>query len=245
MTTPFEIPMPDSVLDRTHAFARELAYGVALGSWPPALLMREVWNDAFNAAHTTELWKHVYPRWQTQANFPPYHMLMAYGYVTLDMSLGQGLGQIVLTEKAFGLLERPAGPASVFISYSRRFSSALALLIEARLKLAGNPNPFLDKNMAAGDLWRSRLEDSISKSRYFVVLIAPGTLDSRHVLDEIEWAERYGCTIISFWHGGASLDFTTPEILSRFNALQVKEESAIGYETEIIRLLNSLGYATY
>ena len=121
---------------------------------------------------------------------------------------------------------------------------ALALLIEARLRMAGNPNPFVDKSLVAGQEWNKELEARVKSARYFIMLIGVETLDSSYVRDELTWAEQSHCTIISVWHGCKPGD-TTPKSLSTRHAILVESESALGYETAINQLLNGLGYATY
>jgi hypothetical protein len=46
-------------------------------------------------------------------------------------------------------------------------------------------------------------------------------------------------------HNGAHLDETAPEILKTRHAITVTAENALGYETAVNQLLNSLGYSTY
>ncbi|MBK8029216.1 MAG: toll/interleukin-1 receptor domain-containing protein [Chloroflexi bacterium] len=150
----------------------------------------------------------------------------------------------VLTEKALRLLEKPSAPPSVFISYKRDQSSPLALLVEARLRLAGNPNPFVDKLIVAGEGWRERLKGTIEQSKYFVCLVGKDTLQSEWVQKEIEWAAEASCTLISIWHG-CEMDETCPAALRERHAITVTGESAREYETAISELLNALGYATY
>lgn len=57
----------------------------------------------------------------------------------------------LVSSKAFALLEQPTTPPSVFISYSRRKSSAFGLLIVARLQAKGMPNPFIDMVIEPGE----------------------------------------------------------------------------------------------
>ena len=57
------------------------------------------------------------------------------------------------------LVNEPATPPNVFISYKRSESSAFAILLEARIKYETTSRPMWDKNMELGDDWHSRLED--------------------------------------------------------------------------------------
>src|SRR5262249_51031093 len=155
---------------------------------------------------------------------PSDELLNTLGYVTL-IGTKDGDRSYLLTEKALALLEQPAAPPSVFISYKRDQSSALALLIEARLRLAGNPNPFVDKNLTPGDEWHRKLEQTIKSCEYFISLIGPKTLESSMVIEEISWAKSARCKVISIWHG-CSIDEKAPEVLREHHAIQVTGESA-------------------
>jgi hypothetical protein len=64
------------------------------------------------------------------------------------------------------------------------------------------------------------------------------------VRQEIAWAEHYGCTIISIWHGCKILRDVLPALI-RFNAIEVANESAEAYENAVNKMLNSMQYATY
>lgn len=240
MDNPFEQPAPTDVIERVHEFARDLAYGAAKGFWHSriqwqALIKPEISNTAkMFAEHLTGKWNTI---------FPSEYLLLSLGYFT---SLGDEAGRssYLLTDKAFALLEKPTAPPNIFISYRRNESSALGLLVEARLRLVGNPNAFIDKNLTAGEEWNRELEEKIRRSRYFVLLVGTTTLQSSHVLQELEWAEAAGCRIISIWHNG-KMDDTAPDILRTRHAIIVDTESALGYEIAINQLLNSLGYSTY
>ncbi len=127
-------------------------------------------------------------------------------------------------------------------------SSTFALLIEARLKLVGVENPFIDKSIQAGEDWHARLHTTIQSAKYVVVLISKTTFDSDWVLQEIEWAQQAGCTIISIWHPGMKIDDKPPrcpQILYERQAIKVNGESARDYEAAVNELLNALGYRTY
>jgi hypothetical protein len=165
----------------------------------------------------------------------------------------------LLTGKAFALLEKPVAPPSVFISYARKQSSALALLIEARLKLEDrNLRAFIDKDIPLGDEWRDVLQERIQASQYFILLLTMETLKSKPVVEEIEIALKIPtCKIIPICHGGYS--FNVPysgepekralsaeiiDILATKNALTVETESAASYEDKVNRLIGRLGYST-
>lgn len=183
MDNPFEQPAPSDVIQRVHEFARDLAYGAAKGLWHSRIQWQVLVNpeiSKFGKVFADNLRE----KWDTK--FPSEFLLLSFGYFT---ALGEEAGRssYLLTDKAFALLEKPTAPPNIFISYRRGESSALALLVEARLKLAGNPNAFIDKNLAAGEEWNRELEEKIRRSRYFVLLVGATTLQSAHVLQELEW----------------------------------------------------------
>lgn len=251
MDSPLTLLPPTDYVERITAFARDLAYGVVHNLWKEEFLLYEefneqTWRSGAYMLDDTEpehpLYQLIVHKWQGQ---PPAHRLLAaFGYFEF-IDEGDTYRHYILTPKAFALLEQPATPPSVFISYRRSESSALGLLIEARLKLAGNPNPFIDKNLVVGETWNTQLEQRIREARYFVCLIGPQTLASPHVMQEITWAEQSGCTVISLWHSGATIDTSTPAVLSTRHAITVKGDSALDYELAVNQLLNSMGYATY
>jgi hypothetical protein len=240
MENPLAEPVPIDVFQRVQAFARDLAYGVSQGFWHSKLY----WNSLHNPeiSNTSKLYAHhLGPKWENQ--IPSDYLLLSFGYLTLFSTEG-GSPVYLLTEKTFSLLERPSRPPDIFISYRRSESSALALLIEARLKLAGNPNPFLDKNLAVGQEWQEQLRERIYNSRYFICLIGEKTLESQQVQQEIQWAIEAGCTIISIWHG-SRINAETPAFLRDRHAIIIKDDGALDYEVAINQMLNTLGYATY
>jgi hypothetical protein len=242
MENPIELSVPENIIQRVHAFARDLAYGAAQGWWHTRITWQALSTpniNTFGKAYQDHLGK----KWGEER--PSEFLLLSFGYFQELTNSTAGLSVYLLTDKAFALLETPATPPNVFISYSRKDSTAFALLIEARLKLAGNPNPYIDKNLVAGEEWNTQLQERIRAARYFVVVIGANTLASPYVRQELDWAAQFGCTIISIWHDGAKIDANTPEILQTRHALKVSEESALGYEMAVNQLLNSLGYATY
>ena len=175
-----------TALKRAVEFARDLAQGVADGKWSTQYLV------AFSGAGTDWVLFSRDPEAEEQLlsgkwnnNLPSDELLTTLGYITLVRRTDAGDLNYLLTEKALELLEQPAAPPSVFISYKRDQSSAFALLIEARLRLAGNPNPFVDKNLTPGDEWHGKLEETIKSCEYFVSLIGAKTLESSMVLKEI------------------------------------------------------------
>lgn len=147
-----------------------------------------------------------------------------------------------LSSKAFDLLNRPLTPPSVFISYRRRASSAFGLLLVARLKAVGVQNPFIDMNIQPGDEWHAQLENIVRGSRYFILLIGDGTLESDYVQQEIAWAlATPNVIIIPVLHDDLRQDSLPPDLASK-QAIVVERESAEYYELAVLKVLNRLGY---
>ena len=237
----FEKAAPRDVIARVHDFARDLAYGAARGLWHTQIHWRKLLNPDIST-HSKVFAAYLGSKWGSE--FPSEYLLLSFGYIE-EHSHEPGYAIYLLTQKAFQLLEQPSAPPSIFVSYRRRESSSFALLVEARLRLAGNPNPFVDKNLVPGEEWNEQLHHHIENCEYFVLLVGPSTLDSPHVLDELNRAIDSRATIISIWHQGARMNDDTPESLRQRHAITVIEENALGYETAVNQLLNALGYATY
>lgn len=232
---------PTDILARVHEFARDLAYGATLGLWHTQIHWRKLVNPDISQ-HSKVFAAQLGPKWGTE--IPSEYLLLSFGYLR-EYGSESGHSIYLLTDKAFQLLEKPSSPPNVFISYRRQDSSALALLVEARLRLAGNPNPFVDKNLVPGEEWNAQIKQQIQGSRYFICLIGKTTLESPHVLREIDWATESDSTIISVWHNGVRMNRGVPDVLQKRHAITVSEENALGYETVVNQLLNAMGYATY
>ena len=240
MANPFELPAPDDTIERVHELARDLAYGAAHGLWHSRIQWQVLLNPEIS--HIAKVFtENLTTKWYKK--YPSEFLLLSFGYFSA-LNDESGRSTYLLTEKAFALLQKPTAPPDIFISYRRSESSAFGLLVEARLRLAVNPNPFVDKNLTAGEEWNRELEEKIRHSRYFVLLVGKTTLQSPYVLQELEWAVDAGCRIISIWHG-CKMDSTAPDVLQSRHALTVDAESAFGYEIAVNQLLNSMGYSTY
>jgi hypothetical protein len=132
----------------------------------------------------------------------------------------------------------------VFISYKREYSSAFALLIEARLELAGI-KAFVDRSIPGGDDWHGLLEDRVRNSAVCVCVIAPGTLESDWVKKEIQWAEDG--LLLPVFHGGYDFESEKDSYPSWLVAslqkpqwIEVKEETAKDYHNAIEEILNAV-----
>ncbi len=248
MDNPHTLQPPTDPLARIHAFARDLAYGAIMNMWGSEI---RVYFDSEGlsligqdggeklVALITDKWKGVYPS---------INLLQTFGYL-VQTSAQSRVAYFALTQKAFELLEEPATPPSVFISYGRKQSSALGLLLECRLSSIG-VKAFIDRSIDPGADWHSHLKGAVSGSDFVVSLIAPGTLTSPYVREEIQWAVEASKNSIAIWHGGFKFNPADipdcPDWLEAFvtskHAIRVQEESAEGYHDATEKLLNRLGY---
>jgi hypothetical protein len=248
MYSPWEDPIPDVSVAKVRAFVKDMAYGALYGGWSAELVI----GDATHGKNLTPLniknrviFNALVTKWQKEA--PDVSLLIAFEY--LDFVEREGaIVRYRLTSKAFLLLEQPS-PASIFISYRRSESSAFALLLLARFKTLGL-EPFLDMSIEAGDDWRERLEGEVTSREYFIVLIAPTTLESPYVRQEIGWALAAGAQAIPVWHNGFSDELVSQfqesyrelELFLDKQAIRVDQENALAYEGAIIQLLNRFGF---
>lgn len=245
MDNPLQQPAPVEPIERIHALARDLAYGAVTGQWSSKISLSWAGPDSYvwisNEGNPSVISDYLEAKWNDQQ--PSANVLMSFGYFTLLTERDSGTIVYLLTDKAFKLLEKPTVAPSVFVSYRRNQSSALGLLIVARLKAVGVPNPFIDMVIDPGAEWHALLEKTVRQSRYFIALIGPGTLESAYVRNEIAWAlSTPDQVIIPFWHGGFTPGADYPAALGSRNAIRLKEESAEEYELALIKLLNRLGY---
>lgn len=261
---PRKLKPPTIFAEKVDAFARDLAYGVRVGDWTPALWIdssmprQEYWSSDGAPICSANLATYLDAKWPFdeeagQFTHPTYSFLEAWGYFTYKYSSESGSAKcFLLTPKAFSLLEKPLEPPAVFISYSRKDGSIFALLVEARLRLVGVPNPFVDKNLIPGETWLSVLKERIEQSKFFVCIVGAESLASVHIQQEIEWALESGRTIISLWHG-TTVDDVDKSIkqtkayreLVKRQIITVKGGAADDYEGAVNKLLNAMGYATY
>lgn len=236
-------PLPENFLDRVRTLARDIAYGTIVGEFSGKVTVSYYgsglteWNDFYGAADKFN--DYIHAKWES--GLPEISVLETLGYVHL-YEKQQNSTVYILTSKAFDLLEAPLTPPKIFISYKRDESAAFGLLLVARLKMVGIPNPFIDMDIRPGDEWHAHLHKTIQNCDHFISLLAPKTLESEIVKQEITWAREANLQIIPIWHNGfAGYDNLPPELSSK-NAIRVKEESAEEYNNAVIRLLNRLGY---
>jgi hypothetical protein len=256
MENPLEQPAPTDPLERVQTFARDLAWGVLHAEWPHDIIVH-VRRDGSRTYQTREIRitfsthkrfsQCLSEKWH--GNPPDPDLLNSMRFLRLksrtpDEIRGIIIEKYCLTKVAYDLLRKSVASPSVFISYRRESSSALGLLIVARLKAVGIPNPFIDIDIEGGDDWKKRIETMIRVSRNFVLLLAPETLKkSEWVHYEIKIAlEMPDMAIIPIWHNGYSGEGMDTVIPGNRNAIHIAKESPDHYEMAIAKLLNKLGY---
>ncbi|MEO0563333.1 MAG: toll/interleukin-1 receptor domain-containing protein [Chloroflexota bacterium] len=242
MDNPLHQPAPADKRARMYDFARDIAWGFFNDHWTDNL--REFRGDLFLEGADTEMAEAFAAKWPTETR-PSMDQLKSLGL--LRHTTGQ---YFCLTPNAYDLLDAPAKMPSVFISYARAYSTTFALYLEARLRVVGNKSVFIDKSLEPGSDWRESLKEKVQSSQYLVILIDQGTLDSRNVRDEIEWALEAGVAIVPIFHhvreNGLPQKGSLKEVgLGHVHAIQASDKTAQGYEYAANALLNVLGYATY
>ena len=236
-----KIPIPSGDVAWVKLLAKEMAIGADRNLWSPRRLLEFFMGGA--QAVDSNLETYFEKRWKDQDLDHVLELLLSYEYLARPDS--ESLPQ--LTAKAYELLD-DVEPYNVFISYRRKDSSALALLVLARLKEHG-PVPFLDMALEACGNWHADLEERIRDCDYFIILLGNDTLESDMTIKEIEWAIEYERTIIPFWHSGfdlnderwAEVGQEVKDAIQQTNAIRVTDESASGYNTAIVELLNRFG----
>jgi len=252
LTKMLQRPLPSSAISRVRVLAKELAEGAVEEVWPSYLSVNRA-----NSHPDPETGQYIiiyemddpnlraYFKQRWDDNAPKLSLLVDNGYLQTDIT-NRYIDGYKLIKPAFDLLEA-VEPASIFISYKRRESSAFALLVLARLK-EHSLNAFVDLTIQPGDNWQTHLKEQIQKRDYFVLLLSKTSLDSQVVHQEIQWALESGSAILPIWHGGfvyKSGDFTVPpeidHLLNTTHTIRVLEESALAYNNAIIELLNRFG----
>ena len=254
-----KIPIPSGDVKWVRLLASELALGVHRNLWNPMSIAGQFVGGA-RAMHPNSQ-AYFQRRW---ANYDMDHLvevLLGHEYLNYkenDDSIPQ------LTTKAYELIDEDS-PYSIFISYRRLDSSALALLVLARLK-EHSLVPFVDMALEVGGNWHADLEERIRACDYFIILLGRKTLTSDMTVKEICWAVDSKRTIIPIWHNyfgrTENFDLTTTVhecaaewedefilgkedlvkgVIQQTNAIRVTDESASGYNSAIVELLNRFG----
>ncbi len=230
--------LPNNAMAKVRTLAKELAEGASEELWsavPYRFFRDEVYpmSEAVGA--------YMERRWAGKQ--PGAHLLISNDYL---VQTPENPALYKLTKAAFDLIQE-VEPSRIFISYKRSESSAFALLVLARLKMAGF-EPFLDLALQPGDDWEKGLRERIQKYEYLVALVGQETLKSEVCLKEISWAIESGLNIIPVWHNGFTyrssdwvLSPAVDKALSKTHTIRVIEESALGYNNAIVELLNRFG----
>lgn len=226
-------PLPQHPMTRVRVLAKELAEGAVAHLWRTYIytFRREVADENVSI--------YLEKRWNN--DYPSLDLLEMNEYASWPEDL------FTLKKAAFDLLDE-AEPANIFISYKRSESSAFALLILARLKMAGL-EPFLDMALVPGEDWLEGLKARIQSYDYLIAVLGKETLKSEVTLQEITWALEAGLTIIPVWHNGfvyrsddwPKLSPTIDKLLKNAHTIRVLEESAVGYNNAIVELMNRFG----
>ena len=247
MDNPLEQPAPEDPIARVHAFARDLAWGATHGMWGSGFgynprIVGKSWRTLTfeNVTHQKNFTEYLNCKWDYDP--PDSNLIRSFGFFELE---GRGDFAYLLTPKAFALLEKPAIPPKIFISYRHAESSAFALLIEARLK---NKDPdisvFIDKAIQKGEDWEERIKKAVETSGVFICLLGPDFAESDMMSMEIDWAEQSGSRLIAILHNNFNDEENCPANLKKKQWIKVQDESAEEYEVAVGKLLNALEYST-
>lgn len=82
----------------------------------------------------------------------------------------------------------------IFISYAKKDTRALALLLRDRLRALPGVTAWMDDSLEAGSSWATQIQDEIDRSDYVVVLLSPdvnrpASTGRSFVLNEIDYAQ--------------------------------------------------------
>lgn len=262
MQNPLEQPAPEDKLEQVHAFALDYVYGVANGMWGMPVNV----DNGNQWTHWEQLENNftIYLQTKWNRNPPSIELLEVFSYFIAN-KIEEFSKNYIPTEKAFALLTSPIKTPTVFISYGHKQSSALALLIEARLKYVDNQiGVFIDKSITPGDEWHAHLQEQVEASQYLVCLLGQSliqdsdgnpqlkpSIDSPYIRQEIQWALQAKKTVITICHSGyrfpgeqGELDAETWTLMKTLRDKQgifVDAESAEEYEFAVNKLLNAMG----
>jgi hypothetical protein len=247
-------PIPNNPLAKYRTIAKELADGILT-----TILPKEIFVMRFEkgpVSRKEEVFR-IQPKFVTEylkrrwgSKELDWDLLRSVGYIESHESSENNLQRQVnysLTERAYLLLDDQE-TTSVFISYRRAESSAFALLILSRLKSVG-VNAFVDMSLQPGENWQMGIKERIQNYDVFIMVLSTMTLTSIEVLRELKWALEAGLEIIPIWHNGfhyqdtdwSSLSVEVQQVLTKTHTIRVLEESASGYNTAIVELLNRFG----
>lgn len=193
----FNRPMPPDAIGQIKRLAADLAEGTLLGYWSQILRLHKsnlssqsmlhrfssiiTINEGFLKEYYLEIWdKHLYSH-EIIVPDKVLQSLIGIGYL-----VQAGDYTYIPSEKAYALLE--TRNVEIFISYSIKESSGVAMLVWSELSRMGY-NPFIDiRNLSCGDEWHGVLENKVKSSHVFIVILDKNTLASPYVRQEIHWA---------------------------------------------------------
>ena len=233
-----KILIPSGDVARIKLLAKELIMGVHRNLWSSTISTMPSDTDGNEVAPVDRnLANYLEKRWGDRHIRHRLELLRGHGYVDHN----------TLTNVAFALINE-AEPYNIFISYKHSESSALALLVNAKLKEHSLVS-FVDMALEAGGNWHAELEERIKKCDYFIILLGEKTLASTMTIKEIEWAIQYEKKVIPVWHSEFCLssdkwEYVNPKVkeaIQQTNAIRVLEESASDYNRAIVELLNRFG----
>ena len=229
-------PLPQNRMAQIRILAKELAEGASNKLWGVQIDLQPSRVSGGEYIPLSDfLRKYLFQRWNTEE---------------LDSGLLHSNGYLEghkIVKAAFDLLDETE-PASIFISYRRKDSSAFALLILKHLKEHGL-DPFVDMALVPGEDWHAGLKERIQSYDFLILVLGKETLSSKYVLDEVDWAMDAGLTIIPVWHNDfeyksadwGNIPVKIDKMLQSTHAIRVREESALDYNTAIVELLNRFG----
>ena len=241
-----KLPIPSRDVARVKLLAKELVIGVHRKLWSENLQITPSSEIGKSVPWETNLKEYWSCRWGDTDISHEIKLLRLHGYVD-DVLDTMGRSCARLSGAAAALIDE-SEPYDIFVSYRRHDSSAFALLCICRLKAEGLV-PFVDMALEAGGNWHADLEKTIQQNDFFIVLLGKETLASEMTVKEIQWALQYEKTIIPVWHSGfdtdddkwADIDTQMMDAIQQTNAIRVTDESASGYNSAIVELLNRFG----
>lgn len=236
--------LPTNPMARIKALARELAEGAAYRVWDTSFYTTV--EDVYEIPSDERIQRYIRARWMSYAEYPSLELLVQNGYLVVGEA-DRFSRRMTIARPAFELLQETE-PTTIFISYKRSESSAVALLVHDRLQAAGLA-PFLDLQLQPGENWPERLRQSVVSADVLILLLSHETLHSKVTKQEVLWAIEAGITVLPMWHSGFSFSASDwpelPEAISSLlkntHTIRVTEEQPLAYNTALVELLNYFG----
>ena len=113
-----------------------------------------------------------------------------------------------------------ANPAAdrMFISYSHQDRETCARIVKA-IERTGRAEVWYDKELIPGEIFRRKIAEKIKDAHSFVLLISETAVQSKWILEELEYASKYECHIIPVWLESVMLPAELEMILLRYHGL--------------------------